>query len=199
MCMQLTSASDRELVREYVSGNETALEFLLERHKKRLFAYILNITPDRDLANDVFQDTFYKVIMTLRKGQYQEEGKFLPWLERIAHNLLIDHFRKLKKVPLSTTATDEDGQPVELLTLLSDTAAEDEAMDVRQRGKVLKNLIALLPDDQREVILMRHYYDMSFKEIAVATNVSINTALGRMRYALMNMRKLMAEKKLQLI
>lgn len=185
---------DQKLVSLYIQGNETALETLILRHKRRLFSYIMTIANDRDLAEDVFQETFFKVINTLRKGQYNEEGKFLPWVERIAHNLLIDHFRKDNRMPTVSGGSNEDGEEFDIFDLISngELNAEQE-ISKRQLNKDIRKMVVKLPEDQREVLMMRHYYDMSFKEIADSTNVSINTALGRMRYALINLRKMIEE------
>ncbi|MBI2270516.1 MAG: sigma-70 family RNA polymerase sigma factor [Bacteroidetes bacterium] len=185
---------DQKLVSLYIQGNETALETLILRHKRRLFSYIMTIANDRDLAEDVFQETFFKVINTLRKGQYNEEGKFLPWVERIAHNLLIDHFRKDNRMSTVSGGSNEDGEEFDIFDLISngELNAEQE-ISKRQLNKDIRKMVVKLPEDQREVLMMRHYYDMSFKEIADSTNVSINTALGRMRYALINLRKMIEE------
>ena len=185
---------DQQLVSLYIKGNEPALETLVHRHKRRLLSYIMTIANDRDLAEDVFQETFFKVINTLRKGQYNEEGKFLPWVERIAHNLLIDHFRKDNRMPTVSGGSNEDGEEFDIFDLIQngDMNAE-QVVEKRQVNKDLRKMVAKLPEDQREVLMMRHYYDMSFKEIAESTNVSINTALGRMRYALINLRKMIEE------
>ncbi len=185
---------DHQLVTLYIKGNESALETLVHRHKKRLFSYIMTIASDRDLADDVFQETFFKVINTLRKGQYNEEGKFLPWVERIAHNLLIDHFRKDNRMPTISGGANEDGEEFDIFDLINNgEPTVEQEMSKRQINKDLRKIVAKLPEDQREVLMMRHYYDMSFKEIAESTNVSINTALGRMRYALINLRKMIEE------
>jgi RNA polymerase sigma factor (sigma-70 family) len=194
MCTQQQSMDDQKLVSLYIKGNESSLEVLIHRHKKRLFSYIMTIANDRDLAEDVFQETFFKVINTLRKGQYNEEGKFLPWVERIAHNLLIDHFRKDNRMPTVSGGTNEDGEEFDIFDLLQngELNAEQE-ISKRQLNKDIRKMVAKLPEDQREVLMMRHYYDMSFKEIADTTNVSINTALGRMRYALINLRKMIED------
>jgi len=185
---------DQQLVSLYIKGNEPALETLIHRHKKRLFSYIMTIANDRDLAEDVFQETFFKVINTLRKGQYNEEGKFLPWVERIAHNLMIDHFRRDNRMPTISGGSNEDGESFDIFDLITnDEPTAEQEVCKRQLNKDLRKMISKLPEDQREVLMMRHYYDMSFKEIAESTNVSINTALGRMRYALINLRKMIED------
>lgn len=182
---------DQELVSLYTNGNESALETLIHRHKKRVFTYIFMIVKDRNLAEDLFQDTFMKVVSTLRKGHYNEEGKFLPWVQRIAHNLIIDHFRKDKRMPTISGGTNDEGEEYSIFDIIKirEGNAEDKLVK-KQIYKDLKKLVNMLPMEQKEVLMMRHYYDMSFKEISEQTNVSINTALGRMRYALINLRKL---------
>lgn len=188
--MQANVLSDQDLIGRYLAGNESALEQLIRRHKNRVFAYILMVVKDKELAEDLFQDTLIKVINTFRSGQYKEEGKFIQWVMRISHNLIIDHFRKSKRLPVVENNDEYDifdkvRIPVESI--------EDQII-IEQIHKDVKNLIDYLPKEQREVLVMRHYADMSFKDIAEVTNVSINTALGRMRYALINLRKLVREK-----
>ena len=178
--------SDAILVQEYISGSEKAIEKLINRHQLRIFNYIKSKVLDRDTAEDIFQDTFIKVIKTLKSGVYNEEGKFLPWVMRIAHNLVIDFFRKSNRIP-----TIENNDEDDLFKFISDTSPNIESILFQdQLVKDLQNLILELPEDQKEVLTMRLYRDMSFKEIAQNTNVSINTALGRMRYAIINLRKL---------
>jgi RNA polymerase sigma factor (sigma-70 family) len=192
--MSIHVISDNELVQLYVGGNEESLSVLLHRHRRKIFSSIIVVVKDQQLAEDIFQDTFFKVILTLKKGQYNEEGKFLPWVIRIARNLIIDHFRRAKKMPPIPVYVNDEGEEVSVFSVLAspdDVAASTESKKFR---KNMRDLIACLPSDQREVVLMRTYYDMSFKEIAEFTNVSINTALGRMRYALFNLKKLIAEK-----
>ena len=177
---------DSTLVNEYISGSEIALEKLINRHQLRIFNYIKSKVLDRDTAEDIFQDTFIKVIKTLKNGVYNEQGKFLPWVMRIAHNLVIDFFRKSNRIP-----TIENNDEYDLFKFISDTTPNIESILFQdQLVKDLQNLILELPEDQKEVLTMRLYRDMSFKEIAKNTNVSINTALGRMRYAIINLRKL---------
>jgi RNA polymerase sigma factor (sigma-70 family) len=177
---------DATLVQEYISGSEIAIEKLINRHQLRIFNYIKSKVLDRDTAEDIFQDTFIKVIKTLKSGVYNEEGKFLPWVMRIAHNLVIDFFRKSNRIP-----TIENNDEYDLFKFISDTTPNIESILFQdQLVKDLQNLILELPEDQKEVLTMRLYRDMSFKEIAQNTNVSINTALGRMRYAIINLRKL---------
>jgi len=186
--MRISEFDDSALVKLYQSGNEAALEVLVQRYKTRLFSYIVVRIGERELAEDVIQDCFIKVIQTLRKGNYNEEGKFLPWVMRIAHNLIIDHFRRAKRMPKAETSYDD----FDLFDVLDsgDRNAEQEVIR-QQKIRMVRDLIAQLPEEQREVLIMRQYADMSFKEIAERTGVSINTALGRMRYALINLRKMM--------
>ncbi len=185
-----TAISDQELIRNFISGDHNALENLINRHQRKLFSYIMLIVKDKHLAEDVFQDTFIKIIKTLRAGAYNEEGKFLPWAMRIAHNLIIDFFRKSKRMPIKENSEEYD--LFETLKVYEDTV--EDKMIVGQIHEDVKRLIEYLPEEQKEVLKMRHYKDMSFKEIALETDVSINTALGRMRYALINLRKLIQEK-----
>ena len=181
--------SDSILVSEYIGGKEASLSILINRHKQRLYSFIYSKIQDKDLTEDVFQDTFIKVIKTLRKGSYHEEGKFLPWVMRISHNLIIDHFRKSNRIPIFESKDEFD-----IFQIIGDDAPNIESnMIDKQVVEDLKKLIVELPEDQREVLTMRLYKDMSFKEIAEVTGVSINTALGRMRYAVINIRKLIEE------
>jgi RNA polymerase sigma factor (sigma-70 family) len=186
---------DQELVNLYIKGEESALSTLITRHRRRIFSYIMLTVKDRAVAQDIFQDTFVKVINTLKKGQYNEEGKFLPWVMRIAHNLIIDNFRRDKRMPTISGGTNDEGESFDIFSVLpmEDKNAE-QAIVQGQIRKDIRKLVELLPAEQREVLMMRHYYDMSFKEISDQTNVSINTALGRMRYALINLRKMIDEK-----
>lgn len=186
--------SDEELIVQYLHGNETCLRMLINRHKSRIFTSIYLLVKDRSLAEDIFQDTFVKVINTLKKGHYQEEGKFLQWVMRIARNLVIDHFRKLSKLP---TISDPDGNDVFSSLSFADENREDELMREQTDDRV-RQLIQQLPEEQKEVLILRHYANLSFKEIAELTGVSINTALGRMRYALTNMRKLIVKYQISL-
>ncbi len=185
--MKKYSVSDSQLVALYKNGNEEAFEKLVNRHKAKIYTATLLIVKDRYTAEDLMQETFIKVVNTIKSGRYNEEGKFLPWVMRIAHNLSIDHFRKNRRYP---TVIMEDGSNVfNTLTFSEDSA---ESVQIRKdTHSMLKQFIRELPDAQREVLIMRHYMDMSFKEIADNTGVSINTALGRMRYALINLRKMM--------
>jgi len=192
--MKLEQLTDQELVRLYVSGDEVGLEVLIDRYKSKLYTSIYLLVKDEYLAEDIFQDTFIKVINTLRGGRYNEEGKFLPWVMRIAHNLVIDHYRKERRTPV---VVNSEGFDIFDVLHFADESAETR-MIREQTHKDLRKMIQLLPDDQKEVLIMRHYGDMSFKEIADVTDVSINTALGRMRYALNNLRKMMYGKELAL-
>jgi RNA polymerase sigma-70 factor (ECF subfamily) len=186
--------SDSDLVQEYLSGSEIALEKLINKHQARIFNFINSKVQDRDTAEDIFQDTFIKVIRTLKGGQYNEEGKFLPWIMRIAHNLVIDFFRKNNRMPKVKNTEEFD-----IFRFISDNSPNAEHSMVQdQVVKDLQKLIQELPEDQKQVLIMRLYRDMSFKEIAENTNVSINTALGRMRYAIINLRKLIDENQIVL-
>lgn len=186
---------DQELVINYINGDEAALATLIQRHKRRIFSYIMLTVKDRALAEDIFQDTFFKIIITLKKGSYNEEGKFLPWVLRITHNLIIDTFRRNKRMPTISGGVNDDGEEFDIFSVLNleDKNVEEDIIKGQVRKDVRK-LIDQLPLEQKEVLMMRHYYDMSFKEISEQTNVSINTALGRMRYALINLRKMIDEK-----
>ena len=190
-----SSHQDAKFIANYISGDENSLEFLVKKHQHRLFNFIYSKVLDKDTADDIFQDTFIKVIKTLKRGVYNEEGKFLPWIMRIAHNLVIDYFRKKNRIPLF-----ENNDNFDIFQLISDGAmnAENAIID-DQIVADLQKIILELPQDQKEVLLMRFYRDMSFKEIASHTGVSINTALGRMRYAIINLRKLIDNNKISLI
>jgi len=192
--MQQPVLNDRELVEMYQQGNEDCLTVLIERHQKRIFSAILFLVNNRELAEDIFQDTFVKVINTLKKGSYNEEGKFLPWVLRISHNLVIDHFRRNQRMPM--VHDKEDYSIIESLQLMDDNVQDKIVKE--QIYKEVRLLVEELPYEQKEVIILRHFADMSFKEIADATGVSINTSLGRMRYALINLRKVIEKKKLVL-
>ena len=183
--MNKTSLNDSELLSLYIGGNEEAFEELLNRHKDRVFTTIYLIVKDRYTAEDLMQEVFIKAIRTIKSGRYNEEGKFLPWILRIAHNLSIDYFRKSKRYP---TIIMEDGSSVFNSLEFSEAPIENEHIK-QDTYNLLKSFVKELPDSQREVLVMRHYMKMSFQEIADATGVSINTALGRMRYALINLRK----------
>lgn len=190
--MKVQPLSDKELIGKYLQGNHASLEKLISRHQNRIFAYILMIVKNKELADDLFQDTFIKVINTIRAGSYNEEGKFLQWVMRIAHNLIIDHFRKSKRIPVIDNSKNEDFNIFDTLNIMEQSV--EDRLITEQIHQDVRNLIELLPDEQKEVLFMRHYAEMSFKDIAEVTDVSINTALGRMRYALINLRKLIEEK-----
>ncbi|MFT4754130.1 MAG: RNA polymerase sigma factor (sigma-70 family) [Salibacteraceae bacterium] len=191
VCEKIT---DQELVSKYLRGHEPSLQMLIERHQEKILGYIVSKVKDRQLAEDLFQDVFIKVINTLRKGKYNEEGKFLPWVMRISHNLTIDYFRNAKK--LRTTAGTKD---FDIFDIIPDEEVNTEDKLAKANSLLtVKELITHLPADQLEVLKMRMYYEMSFKDIAEETNVSINTALGRMRYALMNLRKMVEENDISL-
>lgn len=187
--------NDNMLVQKFIDGDQLALEELVHRHKNRVFTYIVLIVKNHQLAEDIFQDTFIKVIRSLKLGKYTENGKFVSWVLRIAHNLIIDHFRKEKL--LNTTSNDDTEVDLFNSQKYSDENIEDKLV-FEQITEDVRKLVELLPEDQRQVIIMRHYMDLSFKEISEQTNVSINTALGRMRYALINLRKLISKNKLHL-
>ncbi len=190
----LTPLSDKELIQSYLDGNEKSFEILLNRHREKIYTSIYLFVKDRDQADDIFQEVFIKIIKTLRKGKYNHEGKFLQWAMRISYNLCVDHFRRAKRrTKVSPTETFDIFDVLEH----KDDNMEQKIMKSQTHNKVRK-LVDMLPDEQREVVILRHYADMSFKEIAALTNVSINTALGRMRYALINIRKLMEEKNIVL-
>jgi len=184
--MHTQKLDDSVLVSNYISGNERALEILILRHKQRIYSFIYSKVQDRDVSDDIFQDTFIKVINTLKLGKYNEEGKFLPWIMRIAHNLIIDFFRKGNRMP-----TFQNTDEFDIFSVLGDNtlSAENQIIQSQIHADV-RRLVEELPEDQREVLVMRIFKDMSFKEISEQTSVSINTALGRMRYALINLRKM---------
>ena len=189
MSITLIKEKDATLVSGYINGCERSLAVLVERHKLKIFNFIYSKVFDRDIAEDIFQDTFIKIIRTLKRGVYQEEGKFLPWVMRISHNLVIDHFRKSNRIPIFESKDDFD-----IFQIIGDDVPNVESSMIdKQVVEDLQKLITELPNDQREVLTMRLYKDMSFKEISESTGVSINTALGRMRYAVINIRKLIAE------
>ncbi len=186
---------DYELIQRFIKGEESCFEQLIHRHKNKVFAYISLYIRDQALAEDLFQDTFMKVIQSVKSGRYQDNGKFISWVMRIAHNLIIDHFRRIKQ--MNTVSNDDYESDLFNSKKLAESTVEDN-MIRKQIQKDVRKMISQLPDDQREVVILRHYAGLSFKEIADMTDVSINTALGRMRYALINMRKIMEEKKISL-
>jgi len=192
--MDYSKFSDRQMVEAYISGQESILSAIIERHQPRIFGYIMMSVKDKDVANDIFQDTFVKVIRKLKEGTYNEEGKFLQWTMRIAHNLIIDYFRKNSRIKMVRSTNEYD---VFNQIPVHDRNAEEDIIRKQTHAK-LRNMIEYLPENQKEVLTMRHYQQMSFKEISEETGVSINTALGRMRYALINLRKMMEEQNISL-
>ena len=185
---------DAVLVKNYISGDESALASLIERHQSKIFGFIYSKVNDRDLSDDIFQDTFIKVIKTLKSQSYNEEGKFLPWVMRIAHNLVVDHFRKAKKMPFQ-----RETEEYSIFNYMTDNSLNIEGQIISEQVETdLAKLLDELPQDQKEVLIMRMYQDLSFKEIADLTGVSINTALGRMRYALLNLRKIIEKNQIVL-
>ena len=192
--MQTTACTDQNLIHAYINGDEKSFELLLNKYKGKIYTSIFMFVKEAELANDIFQETFIKIIDTLRTGRYQDEGKFLPWALRIAYNLCVDHFRKGKRRNLVQTPEDFD-----LFALLKSNEDNEETRMVKaQVHEKIRRLVDALPQEQREVIILRHYAELSFKEIAELTCVSINTALGRMRYALINIRKMIAEYQISL-
>ncbi len=191
--IKLNAACDRELVSRYLNGDQLGLELLISRHKNRVFAYIVMLVKDKQLADDLFQDTFIKAINTMNAGSYKEEGKFIHWVMRIAHNLIIDHFRRAKRIPVM----DNGNENFDIFdTIYETTPSIEEQMVMNQIYADVRKLVGHLPFEQKEVLQLRYYKGMSFKDIADRTDVSINTALGRMRYALINLRKLVEEHEL---
>ncbi len=187
--------SDSALVRDYINGKELAIELLIKRHQQRLYSFIYSKVQNRDTTEDIFQDTFIKVIKTLKKGRYNEEGKFLPWVMRISHNLIIDFFRKNNRMPTFNNTDDFD-----IFSVLTDGALNAENKIIKEQIlSDVRDLVEELPEEQKEVLKMRIYNDMSFNEISENTGVSINTALGRMRYALINLRKIIEKNKIILV
>ncbi|HOK25713.1 MAG TPA: sigma-70 family RNA polymerase sigma factor [Bacteroidales bacterium] len=187
--------SDYELLQRFIDGEQSCFEELIHRHKNKVYAYISLYIRDQALAEDIFQDTFLKVIQSVKAGKYYEDGKFLSWVMRIAHNLIIDHFRRIRQ--MNTMSNDDYESDLFNSKSLAEKNVEEDIVRIQVRKDVRK-LISMLPYDQREVVILRHYTGLSFKEIAEITGVSINTALGRMRYALINMRKMINEKKISL-
>ena len=193
--MSKTILSDFELIEQFVNGKQSSIEVLINKHKNRIYTYIFLIVKNEQLAEDIFQDTFIKVINSLKNGKYQDKGRFVSWVIRIAHNIIIDHFRKEKH--LNTISNDNNDYDLFNSSKFSDKNVEQEIIHDQITNDVRK-LIDKLPKDQKQVIILRHYVGLSFKEIAEQTDVSINTALGRMRYALINMRKLIEEHNISL-
>ena len=193
--MALKQLSDHDLVERYKKGNQASIEILINRHKDKVYTYILMTVRNTALAEDIFQDTFIKVIQSLDAGRYQDNGRFISWVIRIAHNLIIDHFRKQNQ--LNVTSNDDYENDLFNNSRFSDSTVEDDIVQDQIYHDV-RRLVDNLPEEQREVVLLRHYAGLSFREIAEQTGVSINTALGRMRYALTNMRKMIREANLNL-
>ena len=193
--MQVMQLNDQQLIAQYLNGNERAFEILLSRHKEKIYTSIYLFVKDQSLAEDIFQEVFIKIIDTLRKGKYNHEGKFVQWALRISYNMCVDYFRRSKRRPkVSPTET------FDIFDVLQNPEPNAEQTIIRsQTHDKIRNLVDQLPPEQREVVILRHYADMSFKEIAKLTRVSINTALGRMRYALINIRKMVEEKELSLL
>ena len=187
--------SDYELIQRFIKGEQSCFEQIIHRHKNKVFAYISLYIRDQALAEDLFQDTFMKVFQSVKAGKYYDNGKFISWVMRIAHNLIIDHFRRIKQI--NTISNDNYESDLFNSKKLCDSNIEDDLIK-KQIQKDIRKMISHLPDDQREVVILRHYAGLSFKEIADITDVSINTALGRMRYALINLRKIMEEKQISL-
>ena len=187
--------NDKELVLRYRDGDVASFQILVDRYQNKIFSYVLMLVKDKQLADDIFQDTFLKIIRTIKAGAYKEEGKFIQFAMRISHNLIIDHFRKAKRLPM-VDPTKEDYDMLDNARFMDPSI--EEQMVTEQTYDDVRKMIEFLPAEQREVLVMRMYDDMSFKEIAEATNVSINTALGRMRYALINLRKMAKEKRVEL-
>jgi RNA polymerase sigma-70 factor (ECF subfamily) len=194
--MIMKRMDDRELITSYIDGNEKAFEVLLMRHKEKIYRFVYLKLRDADLAQDIFQETFVKIINTLKAGSYNEEGKFLPWAMRIAHNLVIDHFRKSNKVRMISESSSSKDDFNIFSTLSLEDKNIQETMSYDELEKQMVDLIDHLPATQRDILKMRIFRDMSFKDIAEAEDISINTALGRMRYALINMRKLIEKHQL---
>ena len=191
--MSKVTLSEKELVKSFINGDHSSLQILIERHQNRLYSYIFLLVKDKQLADDIFQDTYVKVINTLRRGAYNDEGKFIQWVMRIAHNLVIDHFRKSKKVP--TVDNSYNDFDVFDTVKFTDPSIEEQLV-LDQIHTDVRKLLEFLPEEQREVLYLRCYSGLSFKDIAEQTDVSINTALGRMRYGLINLRKLIDERNL---
>lgn len=190
----LTQLTDQDLIKRFAEGQGSAIEELVNRYKDRVYTSIYYLVKDKYLAEDIFQDVFIKVIDTIKSDRYSEEGKFLPWVLRIAHNMCVDHFRKVKRTP--TIKTSDDRDIFEVLNFQEESA--EQKVVQRQSHDRVRRMLDMLPEEQKEVIILRHYADLSFKEIAELTRCSINTALGRMRYGLLNLRKIMVEKQIAL-
>ncbi len=196
--MNAHAISDQALLNQYKAGNEAALEILIKRHKDKVYTAIYVMVRDQYLAEDMFQEVFIKAINKLRSGNYNEEGKFAPWLLRIAHNHCIDYFRKIKVAP-SRKVTTSSGEDIFKFIGGEEDIPTERHYDLETKEGRLKQLLEQLPEDQREVVILRHFYNFSFKEVAAYTKVSVNTSLGRMRYALINLRKIIEQQKVEVI
>jgi RNA polymerase sigma factor (sigma-70 family) len=194
--MKVTASTDHELIALYLEGNERAFEELLSRHQQKIYTTVYLFVKNQDLADDIFQEVFIKIIDTLRRGKYNHEGKFVQWAMRIAYNMCVDYFRRNKRKQ-TVSATINDEFDLFKIIPISDENAEDQIMKSQTHTKI-RQLVDMLPNEQREVVILRHYADMSFKEISGLTRVSINTSLGRMRYALINIRRMIEEKEVVL-
>ena len=194
--MKQLEIADNELINEFISGNQQAIETLIKRHKRKVFTYILMVVRNREVAEDIFQETFIKVFKSISEGKYTDDGKFIAWVMRIAHNLIIDNVRREKR--LKTIQSDDYEYDIFNHKKYSEQYKEQSVIKEEVETD-LKRIVNELPDVQKQVVIMRHFMDMSFKEIAEETGVSINTALGRMRYAIINMRKIIDEKKINLL
>jgi len=194
--MKQLEIADNELINEFISGNQQAIETLIKRHKRKVFTYILMVVRNREVAEDIFQETFIKVFKSISEGKYTDDGKFIAWVMRIAHNLIIDNVRREKR--LKTISSDDYEYDIFNHKKYSEQYKEQSVIKEEVETD-LKRIVNELPDVQKQVVIMRHFMDMSFKEIAEETGVSINTALGRMRYAIINMRKIIDEKKINLL
>ncbi len=191
--MQISQYSDAQLAQAFSEGNERALEVLITRHKDKVYTSIYMLVKDKYLAEDLFQDTFLKIIKTIKEGRYSEQGKFLPWAIRVGHNLCMDHFRRTRQ---HISVSLPDGQDIAVLFGASDMTAD--SIETRQVHDSVRKMVELLPEEQREVVVLRMYADLSFKDISELTGVSINTSLGRMRYALLNLRKMITDNQMVL-
>ena len=198
--MSSNSIKDEQLVRSYIKGKDNSLNILINRHRQRIMLFIISKVRDQSLAEDIFQETFFKVIKTLKKGKhYNEQGKFLPWVMRIAHNLVIDHFRRAKRIPITGKLKSDDDE-FDIFDIICNGEKNSEHIIMEgEQHEQLRKMVQELPIEQRLVLVMRHYEELSFKDIAEKTGVSINTALGRMRYALINLRKIMEEHRVDLM
>lgn len=193
----LNILTDRELVEQYMEGNENCLAVLLERHKRRIFSHIIKLVRNKALAEDIFQETFFKVIRSLKSGLYKEDDKFLPWVMRISRNMIIDHFRRAGRIRMISSVRNSDGEQEDIFNVIDVVEKEHTThVEKRQAHRQIRHLIKQLPEEQRQVLIMREYLDMSFNEICQVTKMNLNTALGRMRYAIINLKKMAIEENL---